>query len=350
MTLACPCVSGVPEVTALLRVQPEDFRVYEELGFELSGEGEHVFLHLEKRQLNSLELHERIASLSGIPARDIGFSGMKDRNAITRQWFSVRMAGKAEPDWNKLESDGDVTVLQVGRHLRKLKRGTHKFNRFELCLRELHGPRDELLLRLERVKAQGVPNYFGEQRFGRNGSTLEQAMRWMQSGARRISRTKRSLYLSALRAQLFNTMLAKRVSEASWNQVVEGDACILSGSRSLFQPQQIDDDIKHRCAIADIHPGLPLWGTGEQFSSEAQQSEALGENLETGKFLQRMGLEMAYRASRALPDDFCWQFCDDESLQLKFALGAGGYATAVLAELVQYTDRKNNIGKRDSSE
>ena len=350
MTLACPCVSGAPEVTALLRAQPEDFRVYEELGFELCGEGEHVFLHLEKRQLNSLELLERIASLSGIPARDIGLSGMKDRNAITRQWFSVRMAGKPEPDWSELERDGDVRVLQAGRHLRKLKRGTHKYNRFELHLRELHGPCDALLLRLERVKAQGVPNYFGEQRFGRNGSTLEQARRWMQTGGRKISRTKRSLYLSALRAHLFNTMLARRVNEASWNQVVEGDACILSGSRSLFRPQQIDEDIKHRCAVADIHPGLPLWGTGEQFASEAQQSAALGENLETGKFLQRMGLEMAFRASRALPDDFCWQFCDDGSLQLKFALGAGGYATAVLAELVQYTDRKNTIGKRDSSE
>ena len=126
MTLVRPRVSGTPEVTALLRSQPEDFRVYEELGFELSGEGEHAFLHLEKRQLNSLELLERIASLSGIPARDIGLSGMKDRNAITRQWFSVRMAGKQEPDWSELEDGGDVTVLQVGRHLRKLKRGTHK--------------------------------------------------------------------------------------------------------------------------------------------------------------------------------------------------------------------------------
>jgi tRNA pseudouridine13 synthase len=350
VTLACPCVSGTPEVTALLRAQPEDFRVYEELGFELSGEGEHVFLHLEKRELNSLELHERIASLSGIPQRDIGLSGMKDRNAITRQWFSVRMAGKQEPDWNELERDGDVTVLQAGRHLRKLKRGTHKSNRFELHLRELHGPHDALVQRLERVKVQGVPNYFGEQRFGRNGSTLEQARRWMQTGGRKISRTKRSLYLCALRAHLFNTMLAARVNEASWNQVREGDVCILSGSRSLFRPELIDEDIKHRCAAADIHPGLPLWGTGEQFSSEAQQSAALGENLEIGKFLQRMGLEMAYRASRALPDDFCWQFCDDGSLQLKFALGAGSYATAVLAELVQYNDRKHSIGKRDSSE
>ena len=350
MTLARPTVSATPEVTAVLRAQPEDFRVYEELDFELSGEGEHVFLHLEKRQLNSLELLERIANLSGIPPRDIGYSGMKDRNAITRQWFSVRMAGKAEPDWNELEGTDDVKVLQVGRHLRKLKRGTHKSNRFELCLRELQGPLDTLSQRLERVKTEGVPNYFGEQRFGRNGSTLEQANRWMQTGGRKISRTKRSLYLSALRAHLFNTMLARRVDEASWNKVVEGDACILNGTRSLFRPEQIDEDIERRCSIADLHPGLPLWGTGEQFSSEAQQSAALGDNLETGKFLERMGLEMAYRATRTLPDDFCWQFCDDGSLQLKFALGTGAYATAVLAELVQYNDRKNTIGKRSSSE
>ena len=185
-------------------------------------------------KLNSLELLERIARLSGIPGRDIGMSGLKDRNAVTRQWFSVRMAGKTEPDWWELEQAGDVKLIQLSRHTRKLKRGVHRANRFVLRLHQLAGERADLTQRLERVKAQGVPNYFGEQRFGRQGSTLAQARAWMAAGGRKISRTKRSLFLSALRAFIFNTLLADRVMKANWNEVLSGDVCMLQGSRSLF--------------------------------------------------------------------------------------------------------------------
>lgn len=348
MQLSWPRAGGEPEGSAVIRSSPEDFIVREQLGFELSGEGEHVFLHLEKTQLNTLELQERVSRLSGIAARDIGFSGMKDRNAITRQWLSVGMAGKLEPDWTELEQLGDVKVLHVGRHLRKLKRGVHQSNQFEIRLAQLSGERHDLETRLHRLASTGVPNYFGEQRFGRGGQTLEQARRWMSSGQRKITRTKRSLFLSALRSYLFNELLGARVRDQSWHVVADGDVCMLQGTRSRFSCTISDQAIRQRNDAGDIHPGLPLWGRGPiEVSTQVHERELaqLGQDLEIGEFLKSEGLELSYRSARLMADDFCWQFCDDGSVLLKFGLVPGGYATAVLAELVQF--KNGNVGNRE---
>lgn len=339
MIPAWPRARGEPPGTALVRARPEDFEVTEELGFELAGEGEHVFLYLQKRELNTMELLQRVAALSGAPERDIGISGLKDRNAITRQWFSVGMAGRAEPDWRQLEGAGDVQVLESGRHLRKLRRGVHRANRFRLVLREVEGDRGVLLERLQWVRDAGVPNYFGEQRFGNGGATLEQARRWVASGRRKVTRARRSLYLSALRSCLFNELLASRVTDGTWNTIDDGDVCCLQGSRSLFHCERADQELRQRAAAGDLHPGLPLWGIGAR-AGYAEQARRLGKLLQHESsvcdFLEKAGLELAWRPARLLADDFCWQFCDDGALQLDFALGAGAYATALLAEIVRY--------------
>jgi tRNA pseudouridine13 synthase len=328
----------VPQVSAVLRHCLEDFQVEEQLGFVPAGSGEHVFLHLQKRRLNTQELVRRVAELAGIPVRDIGCSGLKDRNATTSQWLSVRMAGREEPEWKRLEAAGDVSVLSFSRHQRKLKRGVHRANLFKIRLRRLAGDRTELVRRMNRVVAAGVPNYFGEQRFGNQGSTMAQARAWVDGGGRRISRERRSLYLSALRAWLFNTLLADRVLSGDWNRIGRGDVCMLQGSRSLFSCPEVSADIVSRAASGDIHPGLPLWGRGRSLAGMEQQQRqqaVLAADPGCG-FLVAFGLELGYRAARVMVDDFCWQFCDDDSLQLNFSLPAGSYATAVLAELVQY--------------
>jgi tRNA pseudouridine13 synthase len=340
MTANWPRAWGPPAGTALIRCCPEDFRVSEQLGFELSGNGEHAFLYLQKRQLNSLDLLQRLSRFTGVAPRDIGLSGLKDRNAVTRQWFSIGMAGRPEPDWQVLAAEGDVQVLETGRHLRKLRRGVHRTNRFALVLRQLHGERASLESRLQQLRDQGVPNYFGEQRFGRNGSTLEQARRWMGSG-RKISHAKRGLYFSALRAYLFNQLLAARVEAGTWNTVTPGDVCLLNGSRSFFTCSEVDQDTLSRVRSGDIHAGLPLWGRGKSDGGterNAQHADQLADCQDICDFLVHSGLDMAWRPARLLPDDFCWQFCDDGSLQVDFALGAGGYATALLAEFVQYKE------------
>ena len=330
-------VSQVLPGSAVIRSRPEDFRVSEQLGFELSGEGEHCFLHLQKRQLNSLDLQRRVSDLSGVGLRDIGYSGLKDRNAVTSQWFSVGMAGRVEPDWSALEAAGDVTVLAVARHSRKLRRGVHRANRFTLVLRELTGDPAKLEQRLQTLRAVGVPNYFGEQRFGRDGSTLEQARRWMRGG-RRISREKRGLYYSALRAYVFNCILAQRVERGDWDTVLPGDICMLHGTRSHFCCEQVTDDIRARAASGDIHPGIPLWGRGQLDLSYLQRLGSLAQCTDICEFLEASGLDLAWRPARLLADDFCWEFCDDDTLRLEFSLGAGCYATALLAEFVQYKE------------
>jgi tRNA pseudouridine13 synthase len=337
-----PAAGPAPNASAEIRRQPEDFEVREQLGFEPEGSGEHAFLHLEKRGLNTQDLAQRLSELSGVPLRDIGFSGMKDRNALTSQWFSVGLAGRSEPDWSPLEARGDVAVLAVTRHARKLRRGVHRANRFRLTLRAVAGAREDLEARLAAVKAAGAPNYFGPQRFGHHGATLEQALRWQQRGTgRRQSRTRRSLYLSALRGYLFNQLLAARVAEGSWNQVLPGDVCILQGTRSRFCCELPDADIARRAATGDLHPALPLWGRGpvEQGAGrQAWTAALLAPEAAVCDFLERAGLTLDYRATRLLPDDFCWQFCDDDSLRLEFSLGAGSYATAVLAQIIQLSE------------
>ncbi|MEP4484307.1 MAG: tRNA pseudouridine(13) synthase TruD [Halioglobus sp.] len=338
---------GSPIGTACVRTQPRDFIVREQLGFDPEGEGEHVFLHLEKQGLNTLDLVARVSQLSGIDRSDIGYSGLKDRNALTSQWLSVRMAGKAEPDWSELEVGSNVKILDCRRHLRKLKRGVHRCNRFTLTLRGLTGDRESLEQRLASIKQRGVPNYFGEQRFGREGSTLAQAKAWRDGGGRRISRNRRSLFFSALRAELFNQLLAVRVDEGTFAAPATGDACQLQGSRSVFLCVEADEVMQRRATEGDIHPALPLWGVGIPVASgevHARQANTLREHQLTCSFLETKQLELSYRAARLLADDFCWQFCDDDTLTIEFSLGAGGYATAVLAELVEYTQGDKGSG------
>lgn len=335
MSGAWPTAWGAPAGSALIRRRPEDFNVTELPGFALSGDGEHVYLYLEKRSLNSAELGVRIAELAGVPPRDVGYSGMKDRNAVTRQWFSVGLAGRQAPDWQALQSAGDVRVLETARHLRKLRRGTHRGNRFCLRLRDLQGDRTALEARLALLRERGAPNYFGEQRFGRGGTTLAQARRWAARGGR-VSRARRGLYLSALRAWLFNQQLGARVQAGTWERILPGDVCMLDGSRSFFTCAEPDAEIEARLAQGDLHPGLPLWGRGG--SEDVALPAESADNTAVRCFLEAQGLDLAWRPARLRPDDFCWEFCDDDSLQLDFALGAGSYATALLAEFVRYTD------------
>jgi len=335
-----PRAWGPAVATAVLRRHPEDFQVSEELGFELSGDGEHLYLHLEKRGLTSMELVQRLATVSGVPARDIGLAGLKDRNALTRQWFSLGMAGRAEPDWGALEATGDVRILARDRHARKLRRGVHRRNRFRLCLRELVGERSAIEQRLALLREQGVPNYFGEQRFGRDGSTVAQAERWLAAGGGRISRGRRSLFLSALRSLLWNNLLAERVTAGDWNRIRSGDTCLLQGSRSLFHCDAVDETLQGRAEAGDVHPGLPLWGRGATPELRERYQALLAAWGSVCDGLERAGLELAWRPARVLADDFSWQFCDDGSLQLDFALGAGAYATALLAEFVRYNKKQ----------
>jgi len=327
---------GAPAVRGVVRAQPEDFFVDEVLGFEPDGEGEHVLLQVEKRNTNTQWLADQLAGFAGIPKRDVSYAGLKDRNAVTRQWFSLRLAGAPEPDWDNLPVD-NVRVLQHARHRRKLRRGALQGNRFHLRVRELQGDLAALETRLQHIAQQGVPNYFGEQRFGHQGANLQQAVAMFQ-GKRVKDRHKRSLYLSAARSFLFNELLSQRVARGDWNRAIAGDVMLLAGSNSYFVPEANDATIQQRLADFDIHPSGCLWGKGEspaQLEAAALERALAETHPVLCRGLEQAGLKQERRALRLPVADLHWNLAAaDQVLELRFTLPAGAYATSVLRELV----------------
>ena len=328
MTLLGPTAHGGPPVTAELRRTPADFEVEEVLGFEPDGEGQHAFLWLEKIGLNSEPLVAVLARVAGVAPRAVSYSGRKDRHAVTRQWFSVDLAGRPEPDWAAALPEG-ARLLRATRHRRKLRRGSHRGNRFRLRLCGVAGDREALGERLQQVAEAGVPNYFGPQRFGRDGGNLV-AVRELFAGGRR--RGPKDMLLSAARSWIFNRVLAARVTAGDWQTARPGEPLILAGSGSFFVPEAVDATIEERLARWDVHPSGPLWGRGEGPLAQGEL-EGLEDTAELRAGLERAGLRLERRALRLRPADFTWREEDAETLVLSFELPRGTFATAVVREL-----------------
>ena len=203
---------GAPLFAARIRTTPEDFQVTEELGFEFAGDGEHDYLWIEKTGTNTEWLARQLAKFADVPARDIGYAGLKDRHAITRQWFSVPRWNS--PEWAMMDIEG-ADLLDVRRHSKKLRRGSHKSNAFRLVMRgnQLEKHAEALAARIAAIRAQGVPNYFGEQRFGRDGANLGLADAWAKG--KRLPRHKRSIAISTIRSFVFNEMVLPACSTST---------------------------------------------------------------------------------------------------------------------------------------
>lgn len=333
---ALPYAHGGACGTGRLRALDEDFQVDEDLGFEADGEGEHVLLHIRKRAMNTEQVARVIAKLAGVPAQDVGFAGMKDRNAVTTQWFSVGLAGREEPDWSAMNDDR-LEVLSAARHGRKLRRGALQGNRFVLRIRELEGDRECIEQRLKAIAAQGVPNYFGAQRFGREGGNLARAEAMLVGGRRERDRHKRGLYLSAGRSWLFNRVLAARVADGSWNTLLPGEVACLAGSNSVFDTEVDDAGLAARLAAFDIHPSGPMWGRGRLRSRDRAlevETAALADWADWRNGLEHVGLDQDRRPLRLVPGGLGWEWVDAD-LVLSFSLPSGAYATTMLREVVE---------------
>ncbi|MEP7184431.1 MAG: tRNA pseudouridine(13) synthase TruD [Rhodanobacter sp.] len=322
-----------PPLQGRLRSTPEDFVVEEILGYDAEGKGEHALLWVEKRGANTDWVARELGKFAGVGQVAVGYAGMKDRHAVTRQTFSVQLAGKPDPDWSMFPHE-DVKVLAATRHSRKLKRGALRGNRFLLVLRDVVGDHAAAEQVLEHMAVRGVPNYYGEQRFGREGGNVAQA-RTMFAG-RRVERDKRSILLSAARSQIFNSVLAARVERDAWDRPLDGEIWSLAGSRSWFGPEAFTDVLAQRLARLDIHPSGPLWGQGEPPSQgEAGALERMTassyQDLAEGLASARMDQER--RPLRLVPKDLTWRWTGDDVLELSFELPAGAYATVVCREL-----------------
>ena len=331
-----PYAFGEPAASGLLRGSPEDFFVEEMLGFRPDGEGEHLLLHIEKRNTNTDWLAGELARFAGVPRKEVSYAGLKDRNALTRQWFSIRFPVGREPDWDRFQLE-EVTLLEWGRHRRKLRRGALKGNRFRIRIRNFRGDREETERRLSQIAQQGVPNYFGEQRFGHQDGNLLMADRLFAGELQRLGRNQRGLYLSAARSYLFNHVLADRVTTGDWNRALPGDRMMLEGSHATFAVTEVDAEIRRRLAALDIHPTGPLYGRGDPgltLEAEARETRILDAFPDWKAGLERFGLEAERRALRLRVADLRWNWPDPDCLELDFALGRGSYATVAVRELV----------------
>ena len=330
---------GRPNITGLIRETPADFRVREQLRFEPTGAGEHWLIRIEKTNCNTLWVQSRLAEFAGVRPMDVGFAGMKDRRAVCEQWFSVLNPPGAAIAWQSLSLPG-VRVLESARHQRKLRRGKLEGNHFAIRIRGLEGDLDSLSEKLEIIAAEGVPNYFGRQRFGRNAANVELAHRILSGERKRVSRQKRQFALSAARSLIFNAVLARRVENDTWNRILDGDVAGLSGSRSIFCVEELTREIRLWEQRKDIHPTGPLWGTGELLGRghpRELEEQVSKKYVALTNGLARERVKHGRRALRMMVDDLRWKL-EGNDLKLECFLGPGGYATTLLRELVNTSE------------
>jgi tRNA pseudouridine13 synthase len=321
---------------AEFKAQPEDFRVEEQLSFVPSGEGPHWLLRVEKRAANTRWVAAEIARLGKVPSGDVGYAGLKDRHAVAVQWFSVPVLGTSADYWSGVRT-AEFKVLEVRANSRKLKRGALTGNKFRIRLHQVAWSREQLDLKLALVRVHGVPNYFGPQRFGRDGFNLDRVAAWVQSGHAPRGRSERGFALSAARSLLFNAVLAQRVEAGDWSQLAPGDIASLDGNGSHFQVTEMNDELRQRLTAFDIHPSGPLWGRGEpqtQGRARARELEIATQFKEVAALLGGVNLEQERRSLRC-PVRGLTVDSDAGTLTFSFVLGRGQFATAVLREICE---------------
>ena len=366
-----------PLKRAIYKMHTTDFVVNELLPLEFTGEGEHLWLHIQKSGMNTAYLAKLLSEWADIPLRDVGYSGLKDRHALTTQWFSLRIPKKQLPDSEfapvDISANESFTILEQQWHNKKLNRGTHRANQFIITLRNiefadvedplsLQAPEELLSAQqaveqhLTTISQSGVPNYFGPQRFGRSGNNIREALSLFarpvpearrqpnKSKRKRVPREQNTMELSAARSLIFNEILAARVRNGSWNTGLSGEVFNLDGSGSIFSSDEIDETLRARLESGDIHPTAVLWGMGNEkvsgvaatIESDIVAQSPLLTQLATG--LVQRDIKAQRRALRLPIEALSWEWQDKEDgqiLVLNFTLTTGSFATSVLASLVQ---------------
>jgi tRNA pseudouridine13 synthase len=319
-----------------IRTTVEDFQVEEVPAYLPTGSGEHAYLWIEKRGVSSPELVSRIISILGVPSKDIGLAGQKDRHAVTRQFCSIpkRLALNVE----KLNSD-DVTVLQETAHQNKLKTGHLKGNRFRLVLRSPDVPFssldvDNVLGRLHELVASGIPNYFGPQRFGHGGNTVIDGLRLLKGKLPKDywpdnhSRTLRRLALSAVQSAVFNLVVSQRVTAGTIAVPQPGDVVIRKeGIKPYRYPAGADTT---GIVPAGPMPGPEMLAAGGDIAEmEIAALEKMG--LKPRDFERYAKLTSGVRRKMLeFPSEVSAQLTADEGIEIGFVLSAGTYATTLL--------------------
>lgn len=368
-TAKLPQPVSPPIKQAVFKQKTEDFIVNESLDLEFTDAGEHLWLHMQKSGMNTAFLAKLLSEWADIPLRDVGYSGLKDRHALTTQWFSLRIPRKILPATifapTNLSDHESVQLLAQHWHNKKLNRGTHNANRFVITLREIQFVDDQMLAdskalveqHLQHISQSGVPNYFGSQRFGFGGNNIKAALNLFaralpnktsnheyskkKNKRKGASREQNSMELSAARSSIFNEILAARVRNGSWDKGLNGEVFNLNGSSSIFASEQMDETLHARLASGDIHSTGVLWGTGNDkvsglaadLENEVVQGNELLSQLAIG--LEQRDIKAQRRALRLPVEELSWDWRDEQTLVLSFTLTTGSFATSVLASLIQ---------------
>lgn len=332
---------GKPKSLGDLRTNEEDFQVNEFLPFQPSGEGEHVFIHIEKKGQNTVYIAKQLAKYFNVRENSVSYAGLKDKHAVTQQYFSIHLPGKKDVDLSKLNISG-VKILSVTRHNKKLRIGSLLGNLFKLTLRRVTDIAD-LEQRWQQIIHLGVPNYFGEQRFGHQGNNLVKAQE-MFSGNKVKDKKKRGFYLSAARSYLFNQFVSERIKQDEFNQIIQGDVCMLSGTQSVFAIDSVDKVLQARLSSGDINLTAPLWGQGQLMTKSTMldfETTLANQYEDFTKGLERFGLKQERRSIRlmlASPQFKIEKTALGDNVYLSFILPAGCFATTILRELLVYND------------
>ena len=301
-----PRLHGQPLGSALFRYCPEDFQVDETIDLVPSNEGEHLLLHVRKRDQNTQWVAGLLAQLAQIKRNDIGFCGLKDRFAVTTQWYSLHLPGR-EIELSQL-THPDFEILATARHHRKLRRGMHSGNHFKITLRQVDFTPAMLEDRLQAIASCGVPNYFAEQRFGHHGNNLHKAQALIDADQLKGNRRGTGIYLSAARSWLFNLLVKRRIELGHLTEEFDGDQ------------------------------SAALWGRGRNSADgliAEIEAQVLADWQSWCYALEHAGLKQERRDILLYPQQFEAQWLADDQVQLQFSLDAGCYATALLREISQ---------------
>lgn len=330
--------ADLPGVEGHLKAQPEDFRVWELPAYEPAGEGHHAYYEVTKRDWSTEALLRQVAAKLGRDAREFGYAGRKDRHAVTTQRISC------PAEWPDIESglaqiEGVLEVNFLGLHANKLRRGHLRGNRFRLVIRDCH---PDTLSRAQAIASRlaqtGWANYYGQQRFGREGDNADRG-KSLILGRGKARRNQRELLVNAYQSALFNRLLAERIQRGQFATVLEGDVLGHLPQGGLFVSTDPAAD-QPRLERFEVSPAGPIFGY-KMFAAAAEghrlEQELLAQEGVKLDDFRRVSAPGSRRRQRLPLDDFHYQ-CEGHDLILEFSLPAGSYATVLMGEFQKTSD------------